>query len=91
MAHGCQPHRRKRRAPMPTFVLHAQRTPQVLLRVLVEVHKRAIEIERMTAEPGKARKVPRISITVAENPEGARRMAANLEKIVEVASVEMRE
>jgi hypothetical protein len=45
----------------------------------------------MTAEPGKDRKVLRISITVAENPEGARRMAANLEKIVEVASVEMKE
>ena len=76
---------------MPTFVLHAWRTPQVLVRVLVEFHKRAMEIDRMTAEPGKNRKELRISITVAANPEAARRMEANLLKIVEVARVEMRE
>jgi hypothetical protein len=35
--------------------------------------------------------VLRISITVAANPEAARRMAANLQKIVEVASVEISE
>ena len=50
----------------------------MLLRVLVEFHKRANEIERLTAEPGKNRRVLRISITVAANPETARRMAANL-------------
>jgi acetolactate synthase small subunit len=59
--------------------------------VLVEFHKRANEIERLTAEPGKNRRVLRISITVAANPEAARRMAANLQKIVEVASVEISE
>jgi acetolactate synthase small subunit len=63
----------------------------VLLRVLVEFHKRANEIELLTAEPGKNRRVLRISITVAANPEAARRMAANLQKIVEVASVEISE
>jgi acetolactate synthase small subunit len=76
---------------MPTFVLHARRTPQVLVRVLVEFHKRAIEIERLTAEPGKNRKVLRISITAAANPEAARRMEANLQKIVEVVRVEVKE
>jgi hypothetical protein len=35
--------------------------------------------------------VLRISITVAADPEAARRMAANLQKIVEVASVEISE
>jgi acetolactate synthase small subunit len=76
---------------MPAFVLHARRTPHVLVRVLVEFHKRAIEIERLAAEPGKDRNVLRISITAAANPEAARRMAANLQKIVEVERVEVRE
>jgi acetolactate synthase small subunit len=76
---------------MPTFVLHARRTPHVLVRVLVEFHKRAMEIERLTAEPGTNRKVLRISVTTTANPEAARRMEANLQKIVEVARVEMRE
>jgi hypothetical protein len=58
--------------------------------VLVEFHKRANEIELLTAEPGKNRRV-RISVTVAANPEAARRMAANLQKIVEVPSVEISE
>ena len=76
---------------MPTFVLHARRTPHVLVRVLAEFHKRAIEIDRMTAEPGRNRKELRISITIATSPEAARRMEANLLKIVEVMRVEMRE
>ena len=72
---------------MPTFVVHARRAPQVLLRVVMEFHKRAIEIERLTAEPGKSRNALRITIAVAVDGERVRRMAANLEKIVEVESV----
>ena len=74
---------------MPTFVLHARRSSHVLVRVLAEFHKRAIEIDRMAAEPGKNRKELRISITVTANPEAARRMEANLLKIVEVVRVEV--
>ena len=66
------------------------RTPHMLLRVLVQFHKRAIEIERLTAEPGKNRNALRMSITVGASPEVARRMEANLLKIVEVERVELR-
>ena len=76
---------------MPTFVLHSRRTPQVLLRVLVQFHNRAIEIERLTAEPGKNRNAFRITITVAASGERVRRMVASLEKIVEVERVTTRE
>ena len=76
---------------MPTFVLHARRTPHVLVRVLAEFHKRAIEIDRLTAELGKNRKVLRISIVVGASLEVAWRMEANLQKTVEVARLEVRE
>jgi len=63
-----------------TFVVHARKTPEMLLRVVSMFHRRAIEIERLTAESGKNRNALRITITVAVHGETARRMVANLEK-----------
>ena len=73
---------------MTTFVVHARRTPELLGRVVSLFHRRAIEIERVTAEPAEASNVLRIAVCVEADQAVSRRIEANLYKIVDVLSVE---
>jgi acetolactate synthase-1/3 small subunit len=73
---------------MPTFVVHARRTPDVLGRVVSLFHRRAIEIERLTAEPAKDANVLRVTIEIQADPEQTRRIEANLYKLIDVLLVE---
>lgn len=73
---------------MPTFVVHVRRTPEVLGRVVSLFHKRAIEIERLTAERGTESNTLRITIEVEMDSERMRLFEANLYKLVDVLLVE---
>jgi acetolactate synthase-1/3 small subunit len=74
-------------ASMPTFVVHIRRTPETLARVVALFHRRAVEFERLTAEPADDPKVLRMTITVETDPDQAQRVEANLCKLVDVLFV----
>ena len=74
---------------MPTFVVHARRTPEVLGRVVSLFHRRAIECERLTAERAKDANVLRLTIEVQADSEQTPRIAANLHKLIDVLLVEV--
>jgi acetolactate synthase-1/3 small subunit len=73
---------------MPTFVVHARRTPHVLGRVVSLFHRRAIEIELLTAEPARDPNVLCMTIEVQVDSEQTRRIEANLYKLIDVLLVE---
>jgi acetolactate synthase-1/3 small subunit len=74
--------------PMPTFVVHVRRTREVLARVVLLFHRRAIEIERLTAERAEEPNVMRLTITIEIDNDESRRIRADLYKIVDVLLVE---
>lgn len=72
---------------MPTFVIYARRTPEVLGRVVSLFHRRAIEIERLTARRAEDANVLRVTISVEAEADQCSRIAANLYKLVDVLFV----
>jgi acetolactate synthase I/III small subunit len=75
---------------MPTFVIYARKTPEVLARIVLLFHRRAIEIERLTAGHAGRPGVLLIEATLACADDGARLIEANLHKLVDVLLVERR-
>jgi acetolactate synthase I/III small subunit len=73
---------------MPTFLLHARRTPEVLGRVVSLFHRRAIEIERLTAEPANYANILRVTIGLQVDSEQTQRIEANLYKLIDVLLLE---
>jgi acetolactate synthase-1/3 small subunit len=74
---------------MPTFVVHARRSPETLARLLSLFHRRALEINRLTAD--RAQDDPsiwRITVTVDADADLALRIEANLYKLEGVLLVE---
>lgn len=74
--------------PMPTFVVYVRRTPQALLHVLSLFHRRAIEIEKLTAERTEEPNVLRATITIDADTDKSGLIEANLHKLVDVLAVE---
>ena len=74
---------------MATFVVHLRKTPETLLRVVSLFHRRAIEIERLTAESEDNRSVLRLTVETRSDSEQAQRIEANLYKLVDVLQVQM--
>jgi acetolactate synthase I/III small subunit len=73
---------------MPTFVVHARRTPEVLLRLVSLFHRCAIEIERPTAKRFSASNTLRVTLEVETDPERTQLIEANLYKLIDVVFVE---
>jgi acetolactate synthase I/III small subunit len=74
--------------PMVTFVIYVRRTQEVLGRVVSLFHRRAIEIERLTAGRSGRSEVLQIEVTVDCDHDGAQLIEANLYRIVDVLLVE---
>ena len=76
---------------MPTLVVHARKSAETLARLLSLFHRRALEIERLTADHAQDPAVWRITITVQGDEDMARRIEANLYKLEDVLLVERSE
>ncbi|MGC2330791.1 MAG: ACT domain-containing protein [Candidatus Acidiferrales bacterium] len=75
---------------MPTFVVHARRTPQVLGRLVSLFYRRAIEITRLSAKRTNDTNVLRVMITVESDADQSRLIEANLYKLMDLLLVEKR-
>lgn len=70
---------------------NGRRTPETLTRIVSRFHRRAIEIERLTAERADAPNILRITVTLEVDADQAQRIEANLYKLVDVILVERSE
>jgi acetolactate synthase-1/3 small subunit len=73
---------------LSTFVVHTQNKPDVLARVVLMFHRRALNIEALTLTRLKESDAVRITITVEADSEQSNRIEANLHKLVDVMLVE---
>jgi acetolactate synthase I/III small subunit len=73
---------------MPTFVIYTRRAPEVLGRIVSLFHRRAVDIERLTAERTEEPKVLRVTIEIEADAGQSSRIEANLHKLVDVLAVE---
>jgi acetolactate synthase-1/3 small subunit len=73
---------------MLTFVVYAQKTREVLARVVLLFHGRRIEIDSLVAGRAERPDVLRIEVAVECDQDGARLIEANLYKLVDVLLVE---
>ena len=73
---------------MATLTFYAERTPEVLARVVLLFHRRAIRIDSLTMESSERANVLRIFISVQPDTRGLQNIVANLYKLVEVILVE---
>jgi acetolactate synthase I/III small subunit len=73
---------------MRTFVVYVRRTPEILARVVLLFHRRAIEIERLTAEREEGSDVLRMTVNVEADSEQTQRIEANLYKLLDVLHVD---
>jgi len=71
------------------FVVAARNKPDVLARVVMLFHRSAVEIESIRMPARRKRSELQIAICVNGQQAQSQRMSAILEKIVDVASVEM--
>jgi acetolactate synthase-1/3 small subunit len=76
---------------MPTFVVHARRSPETLARLLSLFHRRALEIKRLAADCVQDPSVWRITVGFEADEDLALRMEANLYKLEDVLVVERNE
>lgn len=76
---------------MATFVVHARRSPGTLARLLSLFHRRALEIERLTADRAQDPSIWRITVAFEADADLALRMEANLYKLEDVLLVERNE
>ena len=70
-----------------TFVVHVEDKPGVLNRIASLFRRRAFNIESLTVGHTEAVGVSRMTIVVETDPNGARRLEANLYKLVNVLRV----
>ena len=73
--------------PKHTFVVHVEDRPGVLNRVASLFRRRAFNIESLTVGHTETDGVSRMTIVVDTDPNGARRLEANLYKLVNVLRV----
>jgi acetolactate synthase small subunit len=73
---------------MPTFVVDARKTPEMLARVVLLFHRLAVEIDGLTFQRRKDDGGFCITIQITGHSDKSRRIEANLYKIVDVLSVE---
>jgi acetolactate synthase small subunit len=73
---------------MRTFVVYLRRNPESLPWVVLMLHRRVGQIDRLTAERMDNRDVMRVSIGVEADAERATRIEANLYNLVDVLLVE---
>jgi len=71
-----------------TFVVHVENKPGVLTRVSSLFRRRAFNIDSLTVGRTEKPEVSRMTITVEADPDQARRIEANLYKLVNVLLVE---
>jgi acetolactate synthase small subunit len=71
------------------FVIAARNRPDVLARVVLLFHRSAVEIESIRMPARRKRNELQITICVNGQQAQSQRMAAILEKVVDVVSVEM--
>jgi acetolactate synthase I/III small subunit len=71
-----------------TFVLHVTDDPDVLSRVALLCRRRRFSIDSLTIGRTEAAGLLRLTLVVDTDPESGKRLAANLEKLVDVARVE---
>lgn len=69
---------------MTKFVVYARRTPEILGRIVLLFHRRAMDIQRLTAERATDPRVVRMTIEVETDLERTRLIEANLYKLVDV-------
>jgi acetolactate synthase-1/3 small subunit len=72
---------------MATFVVYARRTPETLCRIVLLFHRRAMDIERLTAERSSDPSVLRVTIEVDTDLEQTRLIEAHLYKVVDILLV----
>ena len=72
---------------MPTFVVHARRTPELLGRVVLLFHRLAVEIDGLKLERTGGGGTFRITIEIDGYVEKSCRIEASLYKLVDVLSV----
>ena len=70
------------------LVLLVRDKPDVLMRIASLCRRRAFAIESLTIGPTETPGVSRVTLFVATDPAGARRLAANLAKLVDVIEVD---
>jgi acetolactate synthase I/III small subunit len=73
---------------MNTFVVHVENKPGVLTRVASLFRRRAFNIDSLTVGRTEKPEVSRMTITADADPDQARRIEANLYKLVNVLLVE---
>jgi acetolactate synthase small subunit len=73
---------------MRTFVVYLRRNPEALPRVVLMLHRRVGQIDRLMAERMNNPDVMRISISMEADSETATRIEANLYNLVDVLLVE---
>lgn len=73
-----------------TFLIQAKNTPDLLARVAMLFHRSTIDIQTLTMNRTENRRHMRIGLTVTLEEQRALRIQANLNKIVNVLSVELR-
>jgi acetolactate synthase small subunit len=71
------------------FVVAAENKPDVLARVVMLFHRSAVEIESIQMPARRKRNELQITITLDGKHPNAHRMAAILEKVLDVLSVEI--
>jgi acetolactate synthase I/III small subunit len=71
-----------------TFVVYVENKPGVLTRVASLFRRRAFNIDSLTVGRTEKREVSRMTITIDADPDQARRIEANLYKLVNVLLVE---
>jgi acetolactate synthase-1/3 small subunit len=71
-----------------TFVVHVHDEPDVLTRVASLCRRRAFPVESLTIGRTQVPGVLRLTLVVKADPVGARRLAANLARLVDVLEVE---
>jgi acetolactate synthase I/III small subunit len=71
-----------------TFVLHVSDDPDVLSRIAVLCRRRRFAIDSLTIGRTEAPGLLRLTMSVEADADSARRLAANLEKLVDVSRVE---
>lgn len=70
-----------------TFVVYVEDKPGVLNRVASLFRRRAFNIESLTVGPAESPKASRMTVVVATDATGAKRLEANLYKLVNVVRV----
>src|SRR2546426_10891665 len=80
----------KREEPMQTLIAYVENKPGVLNRVSSLARRLAINIDSLTVGPTENEEVARMTIVAHTDEQGAHRLEASLEKLVDVLLAENR-